>query len=314
MGGPGGTLISAAEEDRLISFENLHLNTGGSFIIFDETRDMLDVAVNFTHFFAHESCGFCTPCRVGTKLMMALTDKVAEGHGARLDIEQMRRLHRLMTQASHCGLGIQAAEPILSTYEKFPESFHRRMDDMDFKPAFDVEGAIERSRQIVARGGVCSMTRFIEIDGAEVPFADGQTIMQAASDAGVFIPHLCYHPDYAANGSCKMCTCKVNGKLASSCTTRADEGQVIESNTEELNSQRRALTQMLFAEGNHHCPSCEASGNCVLQSMAYRIGMTAPLFTNFHTGRATDASHPEMSAQSRSLHLLRALCTGLARQ
>ena len=138
------------------------------------------------------------------------------------------------------------------------------------------------------------MTRFIEIDGAEVPFADGQTIMQAASDAGVFIPHLCYHPDYAANGSCKMCTCKVNGKLASSCTTRAEEGQVIESNTEELNSQRRALTQMLFAEGNHHCPSCEASGNCVLQSMAYRIGMTATLFTNFHTGRATDASHPDV--------------------
>ena len=138
------------------------------------------------------------------------------------------------------------------------------------------------------------MSRWIKIDGQSVPFADGQTVMQAASDAGVFIPHLCYHPDYAANGSCKMCTCKVNGRLVSSCTTRAEEGQVIESNTEELNSKRRAMAQMLFVEGNHHCPSCEESGNCVLQNMAYRLGMTALMFTNFHPGRATDASHPEV--------------------
>ena len=138
------------------------------------------------------------------------------------------------------------------------------------------------------------MTRWITIDGQSIPFADGQTIMQAASDAGVFIPHLCYHPDYAANGSCKMCTCKVNGRLISSCTMRAEEGQVIESNTEELNSKRRAMAQMLFVEGNHHCPSCEESGNCVLQSMAYRLGMTALMFPNFHPGRETDASHPDI--------------------
>ncbi|MDJ0938400.1 MAG: 2Fe-2S iron-sulfur cluster-binding protein [Woeseiaceae bacterium] len=138
------------------------------------------------------------------------------------------------------------------------------------------------------------MTRWITIDGRAVPFADGQTVMQAATDAGVFIPHLCYHPDYAANGSCKMCTCKINGRQMSSCTTRAVEGQVIESNTEELNSERRALAQMLFAEGNHHCPSCEESGNCVLQNMAYRLGMTALMFPNFHPGRATDATHPDV--------------------
>ncbi len=138
------------------------------------------------------------------------------------------------------------------------------------------------------------MTRKITIDGSLIPFVDGQTVMQAATDAGVFIPHLCYHPDYAANGSCKMCTCKINGRQVSACTTRAEEGQIIENNTEELNSERRALAQMLFVEGNHHCPSCEQSGNCVLQNMAYRLGMTALIFPNFHTGRATDASHPEI--------------------
>ena len=147
VGGPGGTLISAAETDRKISFNDL--NTGGSFIIFDSSRDMLDVATVFTHFFAHESCGFCTPCRVGTKLMVQTADKIAEGHGARLDIDQIKRLTRLMTQASHCGLGLQAAVPILTTYEKFPDCFTRRMEDLDFKPTFDVEAAIQRSKEIV---------------------------------------------------------------------------------------------------------------------------------------------------------------------
>jgi [NiFe] hydrogenase diaphorase moiety small subunit len=91
-----------------------------------------------------------------------------------------------------------------------------------------------------------------------------------------------------------MCTCKINGRQVSSCTTPAVDGQIVESNTEELNSERRALAQMLFVEGNHHCPSCETSGNCQLQNMAYRLGMTALIFPNFHTGRATDASHPDL--------------------
>jgi len=134
----------------------------------------------------------------------------------------------------------------------------------------------------------------ITIDGQSIPFADGQTVIEAATDAGVFIPHLCYHPDYEANGSCKMCTCKIDGRQISSCTTRATDGQVIESNTEELNSERRALAQMLFVEGNHHCPSCEHSGNCSLQSTAYQLGMTALIFPDFHVGRATDASHPDL--------------------
>ena len=147
VGGPAGVLISPDEFDRATSFDDL--NTAGSFIVFDHSRDLFDTALNFTHFFAHESCGFCTPCRVGTKLIAQLADKVAEGHGARLDIEQMRRLNKLMTQASHCGLGQRAAVPVLATHQKFPDSFARRMEDVEYKPAFDVEAAIQRSKEIV---------------------------------------------------------------------------------------------------------------------------------------------------------------------
>jgi [NiFe] hydrogenase diaphorase moiety large subunit len=151
VGGPGGILLTPDEFDRTLSFDGA--NSAGSFIIFNETRNMVDVAMNFTHFFAHESCGFCTPCRVGTKLLVQLADKIAEGHGARMDIAQMERLHGLMTQASHCGLGQRAAVPLLTSFEKCRPSFAERMSDVEYTPAFDVEAAIERSKQIVEEEG-----------------------------------------------------------------------------------------------------------------------------------------------------------------
>ena len=121
-----------------------------------------------------------------------------------------------------------------------------------------------------------------------------RTIIQAATAAGVFIPHLCYHPDFKPHGSCKLCTVKVNGRHTASCTMRAMAGMVVESDTEEINGERRALTQMLFVEGNHFCPSCEVSGNCQLQATAYHLGMMSPHYDHFFPNRAVDASHPEV--------------------
>ncbi len=146
VGGPGGTLIAANEFDRRVSYDDL--NTAGAFIVFNDSRDLFDVAANFTHFFAHESCGFCTPCRVGTRQLARMVDKIADGHGARLDIRQIKRLNKLMTRASHCGLGQVSAVPILTAYEKFPQYFSRRIHDAEYTPDFDVEAAIERSREI----------------------------------------------------------------------------------------------------------------------------------------------------------------------
>ncbi len=137
------------------------------------------------------------------------------------------------------------------------------------------------------------MSLTFTLDGKTIPFTEGQTIIQAASAAGVFIPHLCYHPEFKPHGSCKLCTVKVNGRHAASCTMRAAPGMVVESDTEEINAERRALTQMLFVEGNHFCPSCEKSGNCQLQATAYHLGMMSPHYDHFFPSRPVDASHPD---------------------
>ena len=132
------------------------------------------------------------------------------------------------------------------------------------------------------------------LDGDEVPFQPGQTVIQAALAAGRYIPHLCYHPEFKPHGSCKVCTVKVNGRTAASCTLPAQAGLEVESDSEEMNDLRRTLVQMLFAEGNHFCPSCEKSGNCTLQALGYDLGVMTAGFRHFFPDRPVDASHPDI--------------------
>lgn len=132
------------------------------------------------------------------------------------------------------------------------------------------------------------------LDGQEVEFGPGDSILHAARRAGHYIPHLCWHPDFAAHGSCRLCTVKVNGRSGAACTIAASSGQDVESDTPELNAQRKTLLQMLFVEGNHFCPSCEKSGNCLLQATAYQMGMEGPHFEEFYPNRRVDASHPDL--------------------
>ena len=132
------------------------------------------------------------------------------------------------------------------------------------------------------------------LDGEDVPFVAGETIIEAATRAGRYIPHLCWHPEFAPHGSCRLCSVKVNGRAASACTAKAAAGLEVESDTEELNAHRKTLLQMLFIEGNHFCPSCEKSGNCLLQATAYEMGMEGPHFEEFYPQRKVDASHPDI--------------------
>ena len=138
------------------------------------------------------------------------------------------------------------------------------------------------------------MSDTFQLDGAPVPFEPGQTVMQAALTAGHYIPHLCYHPEFKPHGSCKLCTVKVNGRTAASCTMPTEAGLDIESNIDELNALRRTLVQMLFAEGNHFCPSCEKSVNCVLQALGYDLEVHAAGFRHQYPDRPVDASHPDI--------------------
>lgn len=132
------------------------------------------------------------------------------------------------------------------------------------------------------------------LDGVPVPFRPGETVLQAARRAGHTIPHLCWHPEFSPHGSCRVCSVVADGRPAIACTLVATEGQVVDSATEALKAHRTTLLQMLFVEGNHFCPSCEKSGDCLLQATAVEAGMLGPHFEEFYPDRPVDASHPDL--------------------
>jgi len=138
------------------------------------------------------------------------------------------------------------------------------------------------------------MTDTIIIDEREIPFEPGQTIMEAARAAGLYIEHLCYNPDYQPYGSCKVCTVVVDGVMQTACTMPAAQGQRVESASESMQERRETLVEMIFAEGNHYCAFCTKSGSCDLQALAYHLGMHKNSFNHRYPVREIDASHPDL--------------------
>lgn len=132
------------------------------------------------------------------------------------------------------------------------------------------------------------------LDGKEVEADPGQTIIEAADRAGVYIPRLCSFPGLEPYGGCRVCTVTINGRPATACTQPVSTGAVVESDTETLQGFRKQLIEMLFVEGNHFCMVCEKSGSCELQALAYRLGIATPRHPFLFPVREVDASHPDI--------------------
>jgi coenzyme F420-reducing hydrogenase gamma subunit/ferredoxin/aerobic-type carbon monoxide dehydrogenase small subunit (CoxS/CutS family) len=129
----------------------------------------------------------------------------------------------------------------------------------------------------------------ITIDGKLIQAEEGRNLVQVARENGIFIPSLCYYEHiHPPLGTCRVCTCKINGKFAPACTEKVAEGLSVEVNTPELLDTRKAVVEMMFAEGNHVCPACEKSGNCDLQHMGYELGISSTRFPHLFKDRVID--------------------------
>ncbi len=158
-----------------------------------------------------------------------------------------------------------------------------------------------------------SDTITLTIDGKVIKGQPGQTILDAAGKNGVYIPRLCAYKDLSPFGSCRVCTVMVNGRPQSACTQPIAEGMIVENDTEKIRSIRQDIVDMLFVEGNHYCMYCEKSGNCELQALAYRFGITAPRFPYMFPERELDASHPDVFIE-RNRCVLCARCVRASRE
>jgi [NiFe] hydrogenase diaphorase moiety large subunit len=149
VGGPSGTLLARNEFHRRIAFEDVP--SAGAFMVFDDSRDILSVVDNFARFFAHESCGFCTPCRVGTTLLKQMTRDLRAGRGTRRDVKDALRVCSVMKSTSHCGLGATAGNPVLLALEKFRPLFDQRLASKEVLPSFDLDLALAPAREATGR-------------------------------------------------------------------------------------------------------------------------------------------------------------------
>lgn len=126
-GGPSGGCIPASMLDIEIDYDNLvsqgAMMGSGGLIVMDEDTCMVDIAKFFLEFTVDESCGKCTPCRVGTKRLYEILEKITSGNGTLEDLDMMEKLCHYIKDNSLCGLGQTAPNPVLSTYKRFREEY-----------------------------------------------------------------------------------------------------------------------------------------------------------------------------------------------
>jgi bidirectional [NiFe] hydrogenase diaphorase subunit len=134
----------------------------------------------------------------------------------------------------------------------------------------------------------------LTVDGRPVSARPGQTLLEVCREHGVALPTLCHLDGLADVGACRLCLVEVQGapRLQPACTTVALEGMEVLTDTDRLRRHRRAIVELLLAEGNHACAVCTARGACELQALAESLGVTAVRFPYRHPRTALDASHP----------------------
>ncbi|HPD18376.1 MAG TPA: 2Fe-2S iron-sulfur cluster-binding protein, partial [Candidatus Goldiibacteriota bacterium] len=132
------------------------------------------------------------------------------------------------------------------------------------------------------------------INGKECSSEKGKLLVDAAKENGIYIPTLCNYSGIPPKGSCRICTVLVNGRPATACTTKVGENLDIKTSTPELEEFRKKVIELLFAEGNHFCPSCEKSGNCELQALGYRYNILVSEFQYQFPVRRVEAWHPKL--------------------
>ena len=126
-GGPSGGCLPADLLDIKIDYDNLvakgAMMGSGGLIVMDEDDCMVDIAKFFLKFTVDESCGKCTPCRVGTRRLLEILEKITSGKGTMEDLDRMEKLCHYIKENSLCGLGQTAPNPVLSTYERFKDEY-----------------------------------------------------------------------------------------------------------------------------------------------------------------------------------------------
>ncbi|MCG3138263.1 MAG: NAD-reducing hydrogenase HoxS subunit alpha [Phycisphaerae bacterium] len=154
VGGASGQMVGSADFHKPISYEGLA--TGGSIMVFGPHRNVLEIAHYFLEFFIDESCGYCTPCRVGNTLLLERLEQIIEGRGEPADLDYLQQLGQSIKALSRCGLGQTSPNPVLSTLKNFKPVYEQlvKVNPQGFRSSFDINRALEEASRITERRSV----------------------------------------------------------------------------------------------------------------------------------------------------------------
>jgi bidirectional [NiFe] hydrogenase diaphorase subunit len=133
----------------------------------------------------------------------------------------------------------------------------------------------------------------LTINGKPVSATEDQTLLDVVRENEIPLPTLCYLDGLSDVGACRLCLVEVEGqrKLLPACTARVEEGMVVRTDTPRLQSYRRMIVELLFAERNHVCSVCVSNGHCDLQQLGYAVGMDHVRFPHKSPNLPVDATH-----------------------
>jgi predicted molibdopterin-dependent oxidoreductase YjgC len=135
------------------------------------------------------------------------------------------------------------------------------------------------------------MTINIAIDGKKIEAQEGQTVLQVARENGINIPTLCYHKDLSPTGNCRMCVVNVKGSrfLQAACVTQVWEGMEIDTQSQQVIASRKLTLEMMLANHPQECLTCDVSGECELQDLAYEYQVEVPAWGSKGTRYQVDS-------------------------
>jgi NADH-quinone oxidoreductase subunit F len=195
IGGPSGGAIPREHLNVAVDYESLNelgaIMGSGGLIVMDEDTCMVDISRFFLDFVQDESCGKCTPCRIGTKRMLEILDRICEGKGQEGDIERLEELGAMIKDTALCGLGQTAPNPVLSAIRHFRHEFVEHIRDKKCRAGVCPE-LVRAPCQNACPAGV-DVPGYVSLIG-EKRFDEALALHRERNPFAAICSRVCFHP------------------------------------------------------------------------------------------------------------------------
>ena len=249
------------------------LGTAG-IVVINKQQDIVACMARIARFYKHESCGQCTPCREGAGWMWRILDRVVKRKATFGDIDLLNDVTKQIEGHTICAFGEGSAWPVQGLLRHFRKEIESRCREEPL-----VKKRIDNPYLVDQHLLENKMPKII-INGKEIEFEKGMTVLQACELADVEIPRFCYHEKLSIAGNCRMCLVEMekSAKPIASCAMPATDGMNIKTNTELVEKARKGVMEFLLANHPLDCPVCDQGGECDLQDQSLYYGVDKSRF------------------------------------